>query len=50
MPARDYDPGEEKIKIFCANGRELRDNYFNIGGLAICLRDQANGREGSIRG
>jgi hypothetical protein len=25
----------EKIKIICANCRELRDNDFNIGGLAI---------------
>ena len=25
----------EKIEISCANDVELRDNYFNIGGLAI---------------
>jgi hypothetical protein len=26
---------EEKIEISCANAAELRDNGFNIGGLAI---------------
>jgi hypothetical protein len=25
----------EKIEIICANGANLRDNNFNIGGLAI---------------
>jgi hypothetical protein len=26
---------EKKIEISCANGQDLRDNGFNIGGLAF---------------
>jgi hypothetical protein len=32
---RIYLAGREKIENSCANEAKLRDNYFNIGGLAF---------------